>query len=199
MNKFNFSSRGRSCCGMAIAVELVELLAAKFSALLPHLDERQRRVYLGSEARALGHGGITAVATAAGLSRQTVAAGVDELEAGGEPLGRVRRRGGGRKRLTETDSQLKPALLKLVEPESRGDPESPLRWTTRSTRNLADELTRQGHRVSADTVATLLREENFSLQANVKTIEGHQHPDRATPSSAMSTIRPPGIATPGTR
>lgn len=163
---------------MAIAVELVELLAAKFSALLPHLDERQRRVYLGSEARALGHGGITAVATAAGLSRQTVAAGVDELEAGGEPLGRVRRRGGGRKRLTETDSQLKPALLKLVEPESRGDPESPLRWTTRSTRNLADELTRQGHRVSADTVATLLKEENFSLQGNVKTIEGHQHPDR---------------------
>ncbi len=163
---------------MAIAVESVELLAAKYSALLPHLDERQRRLYLGSEARALGHGGITAVATAVGLSRQTVAAGVDELEAGREPLGRARRRGGGRKRLTETDSGLKPALLKLVEPESRGDPESPLRWTTKSTRNLADELTRQGHRVSADTVAQLLKEENFSLQGNVKAIEGHQHPDR---------------------
>jgi transposase len=163
---------------MATAVELVESLAAKFAALLPHLDERQRRLYLGSEARALGHGGITAVATAAGLSRQTVAAGVDELEAGREPLGRTRRRGGGRKRLTETDAELKPALLKLVEPESRGDPESPLRWTTRSTRNLADELTRRGHRVSADTVAKLLKEENFSLQGNVKTIEGRQHPDR---------------------
>jgi hypothetical protein len=125
-----------------------------------------------------GHGGIAAVATAAGLSRQTVAAGVDELEAGREPLGRARRRGGGRKRLTETDSALRPALLKLVEPESRGDPESPLRWTTKSTRNLADELTRQGHRVSADTVAKLLQQENFSLQGNVKTVEGRQHPDR---------------------
>ena len=163
---------------MALAVELVESLAAKFSALLPHLDERQRRLYLGSEARALGHGGIAAVATAAGLSRQTVAAGVGELEAGEAPLGRARRRGGGRKRLTETDAGLTPALLSLVEPESRGDPESPLRWTTRSTRTLADELTRQGHRVSADTVAKLLKEENFSLQGNVKAVEGRQHPDR---------------------
>ena len=101
-------------------MELVESLAAKFSALLPHLDERQRRLYLGSEARALGHGGIAAVATAAGLSRQTVAAGVGELEAGEAPLGRARRRGGGRKRLTETDAGLTPALLSLVEPESRG-------------------------------------------------------------------------------
>jgi hypothetical protein len=107
---------------MAIAVERVESLAAKFAALLPHLDERQRRLYLASEARALGHGGIVAVARAAGLSRQTVAAGVDELEAGREPLGRARRGGGGRKRLTETDVGLRPALLALVEPESRGRP-----------------------------------------------------------------------------
>jgi hypothetical protein len=163
---------------MAIAVERVDSLAAKFAAVLPHLDERQRRLYLASEARALGHGGIVAVARAAGLSRQTVAAGVDELEAGREPLGRARRGGGGRKRLTETDVGLRPALLALVEPESRGDPESPLRWTTKSTRKLADELTRRGHRVSADTVAKLLREENFSLQGNVKTVEGRQHPDR---------------------
>jgi hypothetical protein len=144
---------------MAIAVELRESLAAKFSALLPHLDERQRRLYLASEARSLGHGGIAAVARAAGVARQTVAAGVDELEAGEAPIRRVRRPGGGRKRLTETDPRLRSALLALVEPDSRGDPDSPLRWTTKSTWKLADALTGAGHRVGADTVAKLLREE----------------------------------------
>ncbi len=163
---------------VAIAVEVVESLTAKFSALLPHLDERQRRLYLGSEARSLGHGGIAAVARAAGVSRQTVVAGVDELEAGGAPLERTRRPGGGRKRLTETDPRLRLALLGLVEPGTRGDPESPLRWTTKSTRHLAGELSGMGHRVSADTVAVLLKEEGFSLQGNAKTIEGKQHPDR---------------------
>jgi hypothetical protein len=96
---------------MAVAVEIVESLAAKFSALLLHLDERQRRLYLGSEARSLGHGGIAAVARAAGVGRQTVVSGVDELEAGGEPLEGTRRPGGGRKRLTETDPGLRSALL----------------------------------------------------------------------------------------
>jgi DDE family transposase len=163
---------------MAVAVDVVESLAAKFSALLPHLDERQRRLYLGSEARVLGHGGITAVAAAAGVSRQMVASGVQELEAGGGPRGGVRRAGAGRKPVSETDPGLKAALLSLVEPGSRGDPESALRWTTKSTRKLADELASQGHRVSADTVAKLLRQENFSLQGNAKTIEGRQHPDR---------------------
>jgi hypothetical protein len=163
---------------MAVAVDLVESLAAKFSALLPHLDERQRRLYLGSEARVLGHGGISVVAAASGVSRQTVALGVEELEAGGPPLGRVRRAGAGRRSVAVTDPGLKPALLALVEPGLRGDPESPLRWTTKSTRKLAEELTGQGHRVSADTVAKLLRGENFSLQGNAKTIEGRQHPDR---------------------
>jgi transposase len=163
---------------MAVAVEIVESLAAKFSALLPHLDERQRRLYLGSEARSLGHGGIAAVARAAGVSRQTVVSGVDELEAGGEPLEGTRRPGGGRKRLTETDPGLRSALLSLVEPDSRGDPCSPLRWTTKSTRHLAGELTELGHPVSADTVAALLKQEGFSLQGNAKTIEGRQHPDR---------------------
>ena len=163
---------------MAVAVDLVESLTAKFAALLPHLDERQRRLYLGSEARVLGRGGVSAVAAASGVSRQTVALGVEELEAGGPPLGRVRRIGAGRKSVAASDPGLKPALLALVEPGSRGDPESPLRWTTKSTRKLAEELTGQGHRVSADTVAKLLREENFSLQGNAKTIEGRQHPDR---------------------
>ena len=163
---------------MAIAVEVREALAAKFGVLLPHLDERQRRLYLASEARSLGHGGVAAVAAAAGVTRQTVAAGVAELEAGGELLGRARRAGAGRKPLEAGDPGLKPALLALVEPGARGDPESPLQWTTKSTRNLAAELTRQGHRAGPDTVARLLREESFSLQGNAKTAEGGRHPDR---------------------
>lgn len=163
---------------MALAVDTVESLTAKFSALLPHLDERQQRLYLASEARSLGHGGIAAVARAAGVSRQTVTNGVDELESGQPPLGRTRRPGAGRKRLTQTDPALRPALLALVEPDERGDPMSPLRWTTKSTRHLAGQLTTQGHRISADTVADLLRTEGFSLQSNTKTLEGKQHPDR---------------------
>jgi transposase len=157
---------------MAVGVDMVRSLTAKFSVLLPHLDERQQRLYLASEARSLGHGGIAAVVRAAGVSRQTVAAGVAELESGQAPLGRIRRAGGGRKRLADLDPGLRPALLALVEPDTRGDPMSPLRWTTKSTRKLAAVLTRQGHQVSADTVADLLREEGFSLQANAKTPGG---------------------------
>src|SRR5229473_2302058 len=115
---------------MGAAEETGRMLAAKFEAIFPHLDER------------------------------------------------VRRPGGGRKRAADLDPGLLPALLALVEPQERGDPMSPLRWTTLSTRNLADELTRQGHKVSEGTVGALLRQEGFSLQGNAKTVEGKQHPDR---------------------
>ena len=155
-----------------------EMLAAKFEVIFPHLDERQRRLLMGAEARALGHGGIRLVARAAGVREATVSLGVDELDAGAEPLGRARRPGGGRKRAADLDPGLRPALLALVEPQERGDPMSPLRWTTMSTRTLAAELTRQGHKVSAETVGDLLREEGFSLQGNAKTVEGRRHPDR---------------------
>ena len=163
---------------MAVSMETEQALAAKFEVLLPHLDERQRRLLLGAEARALGYGGIRAVARAAGVAENTVARGVADLDAGEAPLGRTRRRGGGRKRLSNVDAGLLPALLALVEPDERGDPMSPLRWTTKSTRTLAATLTAQGHRVGPDTIAELLRQEGFSLQANTKTIEGKQHPDR---------------------
>ena len=118
------------------------------------------------------------VARAAGVREATVWLGAGELASGAVPLGRARRPGGGARRLRDMDPGLVPALLALVEPEERGDPGSPLRWTVKSTRSLAAELTRQGHRAGADTVGDLLREEGFSLQGNAKTIEGKQHPDR---------------------
>jgi transposase len=163
---------------MGTVEETRQVLAAKFQVIFPHLDERQRRLLMGAEARALGHGGIRSVARAAGVREATVSLGVDELDSGSEPLGRARRPGGGRRQAADLDPGLRPALLALVEPEERGDPMSPLRWTTKSTRNLAAELTRQGHRVGADTVGDLLRGEGFSLQGNAKALEGQRHPDR---------------------
>src|SRR5438046_315087 len=165
---------------MAILPEVRDQLALKFEVLLPHLNERQRRLLLAAEARLLGHGGVRAVAQAAGVSESTVRKGVFELEEGREPLpdGRARREGGGRKGAGVLDPGLVPALLALVEPDERGDPESPLRWTTKSLRHLAGELARQGHPVSAPTVGNLLRRNGFSLQGNAKVLEGEQHPDR---------------------
>jgi hypothetical protein len=165
---------------MAVTGEIGHGLAERFAVVLPHLNERQRRLVLASEARSLGHGGVRAVALAAGVSETTVRKGVFELEAGEDPLpdGRVRRAGGGRKNAEDIDPQLVPALMALVEPDERGDPESPLRWTTKSLRHLADELTRSGHPVSAPTVGRLLKAAGFSLQGVAKTLEGTQHPDR---------------------
>jgi Rhodopirellula transposase DDE domain len=161
------------------AVEIAGgVLAAKFGEILPHLDERQRRLLLGAEARSLGHGGIGLVARAAGVSEATVSRGARELASGDRPLGRARRPGGGRIRAADKDPGLVPALLALVEPDERGDPCSPIRWTTKSTYTLADELTAQGHPIGADTAGDLLREQGFSLQGNAKIIEGQQHPDR---------------------
>jgi Rhodopirellula transposase DDE domain len=163
---------------MPVPEETVAALRVKFEALLPHLDERSTRLTLAADARSLGHGGIAAVARASGASQSRIAKGVAELESGEAPSDRIRRPGAGRPAAAVTDPGLVPALLELVEPTRRGDPESALCWTTLSTTKLAAELTAAGHRVGADTVAKLLKEEGFSLQANAKTVEGNQHPDR---------------------
>jgi transposase len=165
---------------MAVSVDARVQLSVRFGVLLEHLNERQRRLLLATEARLLGRGGVRAVAQVARVSETTVRKGLLEMDAGEEPLpgGRARRPGGGRKRAEERDPGLVSALLGLVEPDERGDPMSPLRWTTKSLRHLAEQLTQQGHVVSAATVGRLLRQHGFSLQANAKTLEGAQHPDR---------------------
>ena len=160
---------------------IIERIRRKFQALAPVLDERARRQWAAAEALELPWGGVSWVAAATGLSRTTVTAGIRELQNPGAdpaPAGRSRRRGGGRKLLEETDRGLWDALDALIDPVTRGDPESPLRWTCKSTRRLAVELGRQGHPVGARTVAALLHEMGYSLQANHKTREGGTHPDR---------------------
>src|SRR3954454_14240234 len=165
---------------MPVDAEVRGQLARRFEVLLPHLNERQQRLALATEARLLGHGGVRAVAEASGVSATTVRRGVAEVESGEDslPVGRARRSGGGRKRAGEQDPELTAALLGLVEPDERGDPMSPLRWTTKSLRHLGDQPARQGHPVSAPTVGRLLRDNGFSLQGTAKTLEGAQHPDR---------------------
>jgi transposase len=156
-----------------------DILRAKYRALSPVLTERLRRLWAATEARALGHGGIALVEHATGVSRSTIQRGLRELESG-ETLSatRVRRPGGGRKAATERDPTLLEDLDELVEPTALGDPESPLRWTVKSVRALSAALQAQGHEVSHNLVAELLHELGYSLQANRKTQEGAQHPDR---------------------
>src|SRR5580658_6069722 len=126
-----------------------QALVEKLAFVLPHLNERQRRLLLGAEARMLGHGGVRVVARAAGVGEAVVSRGAQEVDAGELPQGRARASGAGRKRLVDADPGLRAALLALVEPGRRGDPMSPLCWTTKSTRNLARELTESGRRISA--------------------------------------------------
>ena len=158
---------------------VMESLVRRYDAIKPHLTERQRRIWLGSEARELGPGGVGIVADAVAVSPDTVRRGRIELDDPQPlPVGRSRGRGGGRKRAEEHDPGLPAALDKLVEPDPRGDPMTPLRWTSKSLRGLAEQLRSQGHQVSATLVGRLLHEAGYSLQANSKTLEGAQHPDR---------------------
>ena len=162
---------------------IVEWVREKYEVLRETLNERSRRLWAATEARSLGRGGIAAVIAATGMSSATVNKGLSELEAvqsGGAvlPPERIRRPGGGRKRATDKQPGLARALQRLVEPTARGDPESALRWTCKSTRKLADELSKQGFKVGSRTVAKELKAQQFSLQANRKTREGTSHADR---------------------
>src|SRR5215470_4116672 len=154
-------------------------MKARLEALLPRLNERDRRLTLGAEAQAWGRGGVSEVHRATGSSRTTIRRGVRELEDGDAgPAGRVRAPGGGRKPVEVVNPDLLDCLDGLIEPETRGDPMSPLRWTTKSTRNLADKVTEAGYPVSHTTVRHILRAEGYSLQGTRKKLEGEQHPDR---------------------
>lgn len=154
-------------------------LRAKLTSLWPFLDERTRRLCAANEAKILGYGGVSIVHRACGLSRKALALGLRELREGILlPEGRIRRSGAGRKRITTTDPKLSSFIERMIEPETRGDPESPLRWICKSTRTLAAELTRQHHPISYVKVGQLLREQGFSLQSNRKVEEGGDHPDR---------------------
>jgi hypothetical protein len=162
---------------------VVERIRVKYLALSPVMDERMRRHWAATEAMALGWGGVSAVATATGLARNTVATGVRELTRRDQDVDvtvdvRLRRPGGGRKPITTVDPQVLRALEELVDPVTRGHPESPLRWTCKSTAKLAEELTQRNHPITDRTVARLLRQSGYSLQANRKTREGSSNPDR---------------------
>jgi DNA-binding phage protein len=151
----------------------------RFTSLEPFLDERLRRLYAAAEAKALGYGGVSAVARATGVSRRAIGSGLKELgDPAADSIRHIRKPGGGRKRAVDKDAALVHDLEQLVEPNSRGDPESPLRWTCKSVRKLAEELKRQGHQVGHGLAAELLQDLGYSLQANRKTREGAAHPDR---------------------
>ena len=165
-----------------------EGLTGFFDFLLPHLDERQRRLLAGATARLVGRGGTTVVAEVTGMSRNTVIAGTKAFDAGEEPSDRVRAEGGGRPRVEDKDPTLLRDLQALVEADSRGDPMSPLRWTLRSTRQLARALAEMGHQVSQAVVGVLLHEAGYSLQANAKVNEGNQHADRGGQFEAINNL-----------
>jgi Rhodopirellula transposase DDE domain len=167
------------------ATTTLTIVQDKYRSLAPIMDERVRRHWAASEATALGWGGITLVAQATGLSPVTIRQGIAEIKDSAtatadeaERNTRIRRLGGGRKRLSESDHTLRKDLEELVDPATRGHPQSPLLWTCKSTRNLADALADKGHSVSHQTVARLLQEMDYSLQVNRKTKEGASHPDR---------------------
>jgi transposase len=165
-------------------------MTSRLAELLPHLSERDRRLALGAEAKSWGHGGIEEVHQATGMSRSVISRGMRDLEAGGNPgeAGRVRASGGGRKKAEAADPELMAALDSLIEPGTRGDPESPLRWTMKSTRNLARELTEMGHAISHSVVAKVLRSAGYSLQGTRKALEGAQHPDRDAQFRYISSL-----------
>jgi transposase len=163
-----------------VSQETLSMLHEKYQVLAPFMDERVLRRWAASEAQALGWGGASAVSQVTGISRTTIRSGIAELHQSTPepPPGQIRKPGAGRPRLTDCNPKLLDDLQALLECATRGDPETPLLWTSKSTRNLADELVEHGHEVSHDTVGRLLEAIGYSLQANRKTLEGKDHPDR---------------------
>lgn len=172
--------RRKDGCTMANTDAQEAVIRKKYQQLQPFLNERTRRLWAAIEAQVIGYGGVAMVARATGLTRPTVTAGLEDLENGAPlPVNRVRQVGGGRRRIIDQDPTLEADLDALINPVTRGDPESPLRWTSKSAEKLAAALQEKGHTISADTVRTLLRDAGYSLQANRKVIEGtKEHPDR---------------------
>ncbi len=158
---------------------MVKMLKKKYKHLRSHLNEKTFRLCIAADASLMGHGGVTAVAEACQVSRNTVYSGLRELKGGGPgSVEKIRRSGGGRKKLQNKNPHLLQDLNGLVDPTTRGDPVNPLKWTTKSTTNLADELKKMGHKVSQKTVWTFLDQLGYSMQSNRKTKEGIDHPDR---------------------
>ena len=153
-------------------------LKEKLSVLLPALNEKQKRLLVGAEAIELGYGGISFLSNITGMSRNTIARGIREIEHGDEDATRIRNKGSGRKKLTVKYPEIQNCIEDLIEPETRGDPESPLRWTCKSVRNISDFLRDKGYSASRQSVARILHEMEYSLQGNRKTKEGKDHPDR---------------------
>jgi hypothetical protein len=156
----------------------IDSLVTHINKLWPHLDERHRRLFAANEARRLGHGGITLISNICGLSRVTITKGIKELDQQPLEKGRLRHIGSGRPRLLDKDLSIKSDLVQILEATTRGDPQSLLRWTFKSTRKIADELKRKGHKISYFTVAAMMTDLGYSLQSNRKTEEGKQHEDR---------------------
>ena len=175
---------------------IVEWIRDKYQPLRRSFNERSRRLWAAAEARSLGWGGVAAVMAATGMSSATLSRGLKELEAeaasgeGELPGNRVRRAGGGRRRVRDNQPGLSQALAALVEPTARGDPEHALRWTCKSTRKLAVELRKQGFQIGARTVAKELKQQEFSLQSNRKTREGSFHPDRMQLRTSTNSVGP---------
>ena len=167
-----------TCSGMERDVELEAVIVAKYSVVSPVLDERARRLWAAAESLAIGYGGDTLVSDATGLARQTIRNGRREIKQGVEPATRIRRPGAGRPKLQQTQPGVKQALEQLVDPVTRGDPTSPLRWTCKSRAKLAAALTKEGWKISSTSVGRLLHELGYSLQSVRKSTEGASHPDR---------------------
>ena len=158
--------------------EAARTLRKKLSGILPLLNERHRRLLAGSEAIAIGYGGIKILADITGMSSKTIKKGVEEIKQGNKKFKGIRISGGGRKKISEQEPKIKKIIEDLIEPDTRGDPESPLRWTIKSVRNISDFLKEKGFEISYKTVASILHDLEFSLQGNRKTKEGKDHPDR---------------------